>query len=172
MSVVLRPVATHADLMAVGALHLASRASAYAGLIPAGALAATPAAAMGEWWAERWRWEADTHRLTVADDGGTIVGFTYTGPSETPGAAELYGIHVAPDRVGSGVGRLLMISALEQLRAHGEPRAVLWVLEGNARARRFYERGGWVDEGVARTGHVGSAPTVQRRYGKELGGST
>jgi GNAT superfamily N-acetyltransferase len=172
VTVSLRPVRSAAEAAAVGPVHLASRAAAYAGLIPADALDATPAAAMAQWWAERWRWEHDTHLLTVAVDGPAVVGFTYVGPSETPGAAELYGVHVAPERVGTGVGRLLMVSALEQLRGLGEPRAVLWVLAGNARARRFYERGGWAADGAERSEPIGTAMTVQLRYGKELGGST
>jgi GNAT superfamily N-acetyltransferase len=171
VTAVLRPAASDADLRAVGALHLDSRAAAYAGLIPAAALSGTSAAAMGAWWAERWRWERDTHRLTVAVDGTAVVGFCYVGPSETEGAAELYGIHVAPAHVGTGVGRLLMSSALDQLRAIA-PRAVLWVVEGNARAGRFYERGGWAPDGVTRTEPVGTALTVQLRYARELGGST
>ncbi len=172
MSVSLRPVRSDADTAAVGALHLASRAAAYAGLVPADALDWVTADAMGAWWTERWRWERETHLLTVAAEGATIVGFSYVGPSETPGAAELYGLHVVPDRVGSGVGRALMISALDQLRGYGQPRAVLWVLDGNARARRFYERGGWVADGARREEPIGTASTVQLRYAKELGGST
>jgi len=159
-------------VLAVGALHRASRAAAYADLVPAEALAGPSAAALGEWWAERWTWERDTHLCTVAVDGDDLVGFTYVGPSETPGAAELYGIHVAPDRVGTGTGRLLMASALGQLRGLGEPRAVLWVLAGNARARRFYERGGWGQDGGIRREPIGTAVTTQLRYAKELVGST
>ena len=36
-----------------------------------------------------------------------------------------------------------MVDALDQLNEIGAERAVLWVLEDNDRARRFYERGGW-----------------------------
>jgi ribosomal protein S18 acetylase RimI-like enzyme len=36
-----------------------------------------------------------------------------------------------------------MHAAVEQLSADGYPEAVLWVLEDNPRARRFYEREGW-----------------------------
>lgn len=172
MTVSLCPVLSDADTAAVGALHLASRAATYAGLVPVGALSGISAEAMGEWWAERWRWERDTHLFTLAVDGDAVVGFTYVGPSEVAGAAELYAIHVAPDRVGTGTGRLLMESALTQLRGLGEPRAVLWVLGGNTRARQFYERGGWSPDGTTRDEMMGRAMTSQLRYAKELGGST
>jgi GNAT superfamily N-acetyltransferase len=166
MSVVLR-AADEGDLAAVGALHYRSRAAAYAGLVPPEALAFGSEAALGEWWVERHRWERDTHRLTVAVEDGTVVGFTYLGPSEETGVAELYAIHVDPGHVGSGVGRLLMRDALPHL---GE-RAVLWVLEGNARARRFYERGGWSADGRCRRSPLGGTMTHQLRYARVVGGS-
>jgi ribosomal protein S18 acetylase RimI-like enzyme len=159
MSVVLRTGTDH-DLAAVGALHYRSRAAAYAGLVPPEALTFGSPEALGAWWLERYRWERDTHRLTVAERDGTIIGFSYLGPSEEPGVTELYAIHVAPDQVGTGAGRSLMRDALKQL---GE-RAVLWVVEGNTRARRFYEKGGWVADGTTREAPIGAVITRQLRY--------
>jgi GNAT superfamily N-acetyltransferase len=76
-------------------------------------------AALGEWWSERWTWERETHRLTVAVDGDRIVGFTYLGPSDVPGVMELSAIHVEPSLVGTGVGKLLMADALSHLGESG-----------------------------------------------------
>ena len=146
MTVRLR-TATDLDMPAVGALHYQSRASAYVGLITPAALTFGSAEALGEWWAERRRWEADTHRLTVAVADSEIVGFSYLGPSEDEGVTELYAIHVLPGHVGTGVGRALMNDALPHLG----PRAVLWVLEGNASGRAFYEHRGWRWSGERRS---------------------
>ncbi|HET6529517.1 MAG TPA: GNAT family N-acetyltransferase [Actinoplanes sp.] len=159
MSVVLR-TGTDRDLVAVGALHYRSRAAAYAGLVPPEALTVGSPEALGAWWVERFGWERDTHRLTVAERDRTIIGFTYLGPAEEPGVTELYGIHVDPDHVGTGAGRALMRDALTHL---GE-RAVLWVVEGNARARRFYEKGGWVADGTSREAPIGGVMIRQVRY--------
>jgi ribosomal protein S18 acetylase RimI-like enzyme len=170
---ILRP-AGPADVAAVGAVHVESRRAAYAGLVADEALDAVPAEAMAAWWAERYRWEGDTHRLVVAVAGGEVVGFTYTGPSEVPDAGELYAIHVLPEHQGTGIGRALMVDALTALTAHGA-RAVLWVLDGNAHARRFYERGGWTADGEVREAPIGPATTRQLRYARILprqGGST
>ncbi|MEU8237787.1 GNAT family N-acetyltransferase [Actinoplanes missouriensis] len=167
MTVSLRP-ATDADLPAVGALHHRSRAAAYAHLVDPASFDARGAEMMAAYWVERWRWERDTHRLTVALDGDELIGFTYVGPSETEGAAELYAIHLDPSRVGTGAGRLLMIDALEALRAYGTDRAVLWVLEGNEVARRFYDRGGWAPDGATRDDTVNDQPVTHIRYAHPL----
>jgi ribosomal protein S18 acetylase RimI-like enzyme len=156
------------DLLPVGALHFRSRGAAYAQILPVEALASPGAAALAEWWSERWKWEQDTHRLTVAEDFDRIVGFSYVGPSETEGAAELYAIHVDPALVGTGVGRLLMENALKQLAEVGGERAVLWVLEDNERARRFYDRGGWSPDGETRVEAIGGEPVKQLRYSRPL----
>jgi ribosomal protein S18 acetylase RimI-like enzyme len=158
------------DLEAVGEVHWRSRVAAYAHILRPETLAAGASAeALGEWWAERWKWEQETHRLTVAQgDDGEIVGFTYVGPSETAGAVELYAIHVVPEMVGAGLGRRLMESALGQLREIGGERAVLWVLEENERARRFYERGGWVPDGGTRVEAINGEPVPQLRYTRPL----
>lgn len=53
-----------------------------------------------------------------------------------------------------------MIDALATLHRAGWPRAGLWVYADNARARRFYERGGWALGGVERNGRIGSRVVV------------
>ena len=163
MSVILRPAAG-SDPAAVGRLHHRSRADAYADLVDPGSFAGRGPEMFVEWWSERWRWEQDTHRLTVAEDDGTLVGFSYVGPSETEGAAELYALHVDPARVGTGVGRRLMVQALRDLTGYDAGRAVLWVLEGNTVARRFYAAGGWTPDGATRVEPINDQPLPQLRY--------
>ena len=47
----------------------------------------------------------------------------------------------------------------------GHAEAVLWVVAGNARARRFYERYGWVPAGVERAEEVAVGVLVtEARY--------
>ncbi|WIM97284.1 GNAT family N-acetyltransferase [Actinoplanes oblitus] len=167
MSVLLRP-ADDADPFRVGALHQRSRVATYSGFISREVLEARSAESFGEWWAERWRWERETHRLTLAEVDGELAGFSYLGPSETPEAAELYAIHVDPDHIGTGIGRALMIHALKELPSIGGDRAVLWVLTENHQARRFYERGGWHPDGATRTEPVNDVPVPQLRYSHPL----
>ncbi len=60
---------------------------------------------------------------------------------------EVEQVYVSADHRGSGVAVLLLAEAERLVAAAGHRRAWLAVVAGNARARRFYERCGWVDEG-------------------------
>jgi GNAT superfamily N-acetyltransferase len=156
------------DLTAVAHLHQRSRAAAYSGFLPAAALDAVPASSMVEYWTERWRYERDNHQMTVAVEGGKVVGFTYLGPDEEPDTGILHAIHVDPDAQGRGVGGALMADALGKLVARGWHHAVLWVLADNTHARAFYERGGWVADGAQRDDFIGPALVHHVRYAKAL----
>jgi ribosomal protein S18 acetylase RimI-like enzyme len=111
-------------------------------------------------------------RTWVADDGGRVVGFAVTGPSEDadaePSTAEVYAIYLEPDRVGTGLGRGLFEHAVADLRERGFKVVTLWVLETNERARRFYEVAGWHADGAESSERVDCdmRPTV--RYRVEL----
>ncbi|WP_410809761.1 GNAT family N-acetyltransferase [Micromonospora sp. 067-2] len=164
MTATLRP-ATEGDLMGVGALHQRSRVAAYSPFLPAEALADPTPEAMGGYWTERWHWESDTHRLTVAERDGSVVGFSYLGPDDEDDLTTglLNAIHLDPAEQGRGVGRALMVDALDAMRTRGWRRAVLWVLRDNAHARAFYERGGWTPTGIEREEHIGTALVRQLR---------
>ena len=62
----------------------------------------------------------------------------------------LDGLYVVPELWGRGVGAELHDHVLDRLRERGSPQCHLWVLEENHRARRFYERRGWHQNGTTR----------------------
>ncbi|MGW1060910.1 N-acetyltransferase family protein [Micromonospora rubida] len=169
MTILLRR-ATADDLHTVGALHHQSRVAAYSSFLPAASLADPTPEAMGAYWAERWSWERDEHLMTVVERDSRLVGFSYVGPDdqEDPATGLLNAIHLDPAEQGRGTGRALMADALTTMRGRGWSRGVLWVLERNAHARRFYERGGWQPTGERREEHIGTARTPQLRYAREL----
>ena len=169
MTITLRPAGAD-DLMAVGSLHQRSRVAAYSSFLPAEALASPTPEAVGRYWAERWPHERDTHLMTVADRAGRLAGFTYLGPDDEndPASGLLCAIHLEPAERGRGLGRRLMADALDTMRSRGSRKAVLWVLAGNAHARRFYERGGWRPTGARREEHFGPVVTPQLRYARDL----
>jgi tRNA dimethylallyltransferase len=96
----------------------------------------------------RARWqealEGDRTSVIVAERAGEIVGFA----AWTDGWLD--GLYVVPAAWGNGVAARLHDEALREIAAAGESTARLWVLEDNARARRFYERRGWRPDGTDR----------------------
>jgi tRNA dimethylallyltransferase len=82
--------------------------------------------------------------VIVAERGERIVGVA--------AAKEgwLDGLYVVPEEWGNGVADRLHDAALQALACAGATAARLWVLEDNARARRFYERRGWRQDGSER----------------------
>ena len=69
--------------------------------------------------------------VTVAERDGKVVGFAALRPE----LAKLDQIFVAPDALGSGIGKALMADAARAMPAGYS----LWTHGNNARARRFYE---------------------------------
>ncbi|OBI88794.1 acetyltransferase [Mycobacterium sp. 1245805.9] len=158
--------AVPADARDVARVQLRSWQSAYRGLIAQGYLdGLTP-----EFFAGRYTFGRVGLRLpstVVAVDGPAIRGLATTGlcrEMELPNFGELMAIYVDPAHVRTGIGRLLMTAARERLRGLGLAGAVLWVLDGNAGARRFYERDGWRFDGSCRTETFGDVPALQVRY--------
>jgi GNAT superfamily N-acetyltransferase len=80
---------------------------------------------------------------------GEIGAFGEIGAIGEIGAfGEIVAIYLLPAQWGRGLGRELMDASLAELRGWGFTSALLWVLEGNVRARRFYESGGWQTDGA------------------------
>ena len=71
----------------------------------------------------------------------------------------LEALYVLPQAWGTGHADDLHDAAVEELRRLAVERARLWVLEENARARRFYERHGWRADGTSRVVEFPPNPT-------------
>ncbi|MES2444952.1 MAG: GNAT family N-acetyltransferase [Pseudomonadota bacterium] len=90
-------------------------------------------------------------RTHLAIDDGRIVGYTKLIPpwlpDAEPGALQLSQIYVAGSHHGQGVAGVLMDWTIAAARAAGAPALLLTVWENNHRARRFYDRLGFVQIG-------------------------
>ncbi|MET8555394.1 GNAT family N-acetyltransferase [Streptomyces sp. NPDC004959] len=146
---------TEADLPRVMRLRARAWAVAYEGLVPAAYLdAMDPAAdarARAGWFRESRDRVTD---LLALGTGDALLGWACYGlprPGEGP-AGELFALYAAPEHVGTGVGRRL----LDEVHARLAGPVALWVLEGNHRARRFYERSGYRAEGTRRPDDYGA----------------
>jgi ribosomal protein S18 acetylase RimI-like enzyme len=96
----------------------------------------------------RWRSFLAAATWFVARCGGQIVGVVAL-LLEAGGSAErhLVSMWVAPQVRGTGTARRLLDAALASAADDGTEIVSLWVADGNARARRFYEQAGFSSSG-------------------------
>jgi putative acetyltransferase len=83
-------------------------------------------------------------RVVVAEVGAQPVGLAAVRRDW------LDGLYVVPEQWGTGLADALHERALSLAVELGSETCHLWVLEHNARARRFYERRGWSENGDTR----------------------
>lgn len=137
------------DARALAEVHDSSWRSAYDRIVP-GLRPQSASLQEREQRARLWieRSEAGTKVLLVAEIAGEVVGFCGAGPCEREDGdprkvAEIAALYLVESAWGLGIGSTLQVQMLEELKERGFEAAVLWVLEENARARRFYESRGW-----------------------------
>ncbi|MFI6638040.1 GNAT family N-acetyltransferase [Streptomyces sp. NPDC050504] len=173
MSLVVRDLVPD-DCEAVAELRVSGWRAAYAGLVPRSYLDAMDAAADA---ARRREFlagpTAPAVTNVVAEDGTGVVGWAAYGPyregsERIAGTCELYAIYLRPERVGTGVGRALLADVLERVSGAGFTEVRLWVLRENARARRFYERAGFVFDGAEEPWEVDGTVVPEVRYARGL----
>jgi GNAT superfamily N-acetyltransferase len=111
-------------------------------------------------------------RLVVEDDDGEVAGFVVTGPTRSgEGTGEVRVLNVEPTRWGRGLGQLLLAAGVDELRSAGYAAGILWVVEGNVRARKFYELAGWYLDGGRMVDDRFATGAVEVRYRLELAGT-
>jgi ribosomal protein S18 acetylase RimI-like enzyme len=146
--------AVPADAEDIAGVHVRAWQAAYAGLLDDAILAGLSIAQRTVLWRERLPAEPPrTYCVALLD--GVVVGFCTTlEPSRDsdaqPGTAEILSLNVDPSAWGSGAGQDLIDEALARLGAGGWTAVWLWVLDGNARAIRFYERNGFQLDGAVK----------------------
>jgi GNAT superfamily N-acetyltransferase len=172
-AVLIRP-ATPDDAVEIAAVHLASMQRVYRGVLPDEVLDGPDLAANRLRLWQHWLSEPPAGGSTVVAErpGGRIVGLAHTAPARDDdvgdGVGELQIIYVDPVAWGTGAGRALMAAAVDGLREAGWTTAILWVLDRNARARRFYERARWAPDGAEKDDVLAGTPIREVRYRRAL----
>ncbi|GAA3756128.1 GNAT family N-acetyltransferase [Streptomyces tremellae] len=161
-----------ADCPAVAAVRVRGWQFAYEGLMPRAYLDGLSVEADTAKRREQFRAGAGRVVNLVAQRAGSVVGWGCYGPGRDAGApagtAELYALYVAPRHVSTGVGRALMDALLAAAGAAGHPLMQLWVVAGNARARRFYARAGFAPDGAEEPYEVAGAEVPEERWARAL----
>jgi hypothetical protein len=80
---------------------------------------------------------------------------------------ELIAVYLDPALWSTGLGGRLHAAAVADLATPCE-QATSWVLEGNTRARAFYERQNWRPDGTVKPAIIGEAEVVEVRYRRSL----
>jgi GNAT superfamily N-acetyltransferase len=145
-----------ADADAIGAVQARAWRSGYATALPADLLDELNAEAL----AKHWRAAVTApptakHRVLVALERNTVVGFAATAPADDPDAGpadgEVVAFHVDPQSLGAGHGSRLLAAVVDTLRADGFTRALIWQVVGDDALRAFLEPAGWMPDGAHRT---------------------
>jgi GNAT superfamily N-acetyltransferase len=165
-------VATVADAAAIARVHVLGWQVAYRGLVPDTILDGLSIERRAAFWTN----VIDQPRYPgqgtwVAESNRVVVGFLTCGPcrdGDGAGLGELQAIYALPERWGAGVGHALHEVCVVRLVGDGFPAATLWVLEGNARALKFYERHGWKPDGASKIEVFDGATLNEIRLRRDL----
>ncbi|GAA3923611.1 GNAT family N-acetyltransferase [Streptomyces gulbargensis] len=167
--------ATPEDAAAIAAVHVGSWRAAYAALLPPEFLDSLSVAERAAWWEARLTAPDGPTVLVAPGPDGRLLGFSCLRPwpdadFDPATTAELAALYTLPEVWGTGLGRRLAEASAERLLDDGFRTALLWVLAGNQRARRFYEAAGWRADGTVVQEETGGVTLDELRYARALTG--
>jgi ribosomal protein S18 acetylase RimI-like enzyme len=159
-----------ADAPALGRIGVRAWQATYRGMMPDEFLDGLSVEQGAERWSRGLAGPTEhVHGPLVAEDDGSVVGFVVTGLSrDGDGAGEVHVLNVDPAHWRRGLGSLLLTAGVYQLEEAGHAVAILWVVEGNLRARRFYESAGWRVDGGRKLDDRFGTGVVEVRYRMEF----
>lgn len=133
--------ATPADAEGIARAHTESWQDSYRGILPPNVLDFVD---IGQRAASRRRIltaGAGFHAVAYDVSHRDIVGFCDAGPSRRagPSRGEIYALYLVPYAKRYGLGSELIARATRWFTTVGLPPMIIWVLEDNRPARRFYE---------------------------------
>lgn len=116
-------------------------------------------------WADRVTVEG-VHSLVLTKKGSPVgtASFCRSRWDKYSDYGEIISIYFLPEYIGKGYGRHLLLKCLDELKKAGFERILLWVLEDNRRAQRFYEKNGFVFSGECRTEQIGGKELRELMY--------
>lgn len=95
---------------------------------------------------KKWRKHYNISNVIVAEENGTILGYCRYDDNaiyeNTDIDSEIIAIYVDCDKLGKGIGRKLIEYVKKDLKNKNKTKMVIWCLEKNQNARKFYEKMG------------------------------
>ena len=157
MNYIIKPIQTVDEIDGKGYVHYKSWQETYAGLIDPEYLkniTEEKCKAMAYKW---------TDNILVAKDGDKVIGFVAYGKyreKTLSDCGEIFAIYVLAKYYGQKVGYELMNAAFKKLAEY--KKIAVWVLKGNERAIKFYERYGFRFDGTEQEIMLGTPNTELR----------
>lgn len=162
------------DARALAEIYTLAWQFAYEGLMPQNYLDSLEIEARVPFWKETLL-IAPAHRKSTRrvalDSGGAVLGVVSFGVDREGNGerGEIYTLYARPSKIGQGIGFALLAHALEALTEQGFESVILWVLEGNELALKFYERQGFRLTGRVREEPLGDAVLKDLQMLRHLG---
>lgn len=148
----IRHVTQHDNLLEISNIYESSWKYAYQNIIPQDYLDSIPTG----------RWancidKAGMNHLVMIKDGWMIgtASFCQSRWETYHDYGEIVSIYFLPEYMGQGYGKLLLDRCIEELKQCGFRKILLWVLEDNHRARRFYEKNGFINSKIFLNDNIG-----------------
>jgi ribosomal protein S18 acetylase RimI-like enzyme len=159
-----------ADAAVIAQIRVDSWRVAYAGLMPEEFLAGLSVEEGKANWSRALSSIQPDRAVLVVEQDGTPCGFAAFGPSRggDPVEGEIFAIYLRPEAWRRGLGAGLMSAAVGRLTEIGYRAAILWVLDSNDRARRFYEAMGWAGTREEKIDHAFGSPLREVAYRRSL----
>ena len=107
----------------------------------------------------------------VMIESGVIIGTSGFGPSrwdDYKDFGEIISIYLLPEFTGKGYGSKLLNRSIEELKKDGFDKIILWVLEENHIARKFYEKNKFTKCDNVRADIVGEKKLTEIMYILEI----
>lgn len=157
----IRYITKNENLLEIGKLYESSWKYAYKGILPQDYLDHIP---MGQWVDSING--AGLNSLVLIDQGRIIgtASFCKSRWEMYSDYGEVVSIYFLPDYIGKGYGRLLLGKCIEELKQSGFNKVLLWVLEDNHRARKFYEKYGFIYSGISMDATIGGKDVREVLY--------
>ena len=167
MGMRIRP-ADPSDAGAMARVHVDTWRSTYGGIVPKKHLAGLSYRDReSKWFDILTTASPNTSNFVAETESGDVVGFADGGPEREGNQTyrgELYAVYVLERNQRRGVGHRLVSAVAQRLISDGMYSMLVWVLQGNRPACRFYESLGGQRVG-RQTIAIGGADIVELSYG-------
>ena len=155
MDIIIKPMESDSEIRGKAYVHWKAWQDAYSGLIDQAYLDNLTIEKCTD---IAFRWPDN---LLIAKENDKVIGFVGYGIcGDEPFTGEIFSIYILKEYYDKKIGYALMCAALEKLSDYRK--IYVWVLEGNRRAIKFYERCGFQFDGTKKQITLGTTNTEIR----------